>query len=45
VRDDPPGAARAARRAQALNPRWRPPTTKPAVVTAGPQDGDGSAGP
>jgi hypothetical protein len=31
ARDDPAGAARAARRAQALNPRWRPPRT---TVTA-----------
>jgi hypothetical protein len=40
ARDDPAGAARAARRAQALNPRWRPPTRKPAA-----QGADGSAGP
>ncbi|HEV7493126.1 hypothetical protein [Baekduia sp.] len=39
-RDDPAGAARAARRAEALNPRWRPPKT-----TAAPQGAAGSAGP
>jgi hypothetical protein len=37
--DDPAGAAYAARRARALNPRWRPPTRTPAPVAAG------SAGP
>ncbi len=40
ARDDPAGAARAARRAEALNPRWRPPKT-----TAAPQGAAGSAGP
>jgi hypothetical protein len=42
ARDDPAGAARAARRAKALNPRWRPPTR---TVTAAPQGAAGSAGP
>jgi hypothetical protein len=40
ARDDPAGSARAARRAEALNPRWRPPKR-----TAAPQDAAGSAGP
>ena len=40
ARDDPAGAARAARRAEALNPRWRAPRT-----TAAPQGAAGSAGP
>jgi hypothetical protein len=38
--DDPAGAAYAARRAKALNPRWQPPTRPPA-----PQGAAGSAGP
>ena len=42
ARDDPAGAARAARRAEALNPRWRPPT-RPAP--AAPQGAAGPAGP
>ena len=41
AREDPAGAARAARRAKALNPRWRPPTRTPVV----PQGAPGSAGP
>lgn len=45
ARDDPAEAARAARRAKALNPRWRPPTTKAPAVTAVPQRAAGSAGP
>lgn len=40
ARDDPAGAARAARRAKALNPRWRPPTKAPAR-----QGAAGAAGP
>jgi hypothetical protein len=40
ARDDPAGSARAARRATALNPRWRPPTRTPA-----PAGVVGSAGP
>jgi hypothetical protein len=39
ARDDPAGAARAARRAEALNPRWRPPqrtTAAPQGAPAGP---------
>jgi hypothetical protein len=44
ARDDPAGSARAARRARALNPRWRPPTRTPAA-TAAPQGAAGSAGP
>jgi hypothetical protein len=44
--DDPAGSARAARRAEALNPRWRPPTrTKAPAVTAVPSGAGGSAGP
>jgi hypothetical protein len=42
--DDPAGAARAARRAKALNPRWRPATRSPAP-TAAPPGAAGSAGP
>ena len=42
ARDDPAGAARAARRAKALNPRWRP-STRPAA--AAPQGAAGPAGP
>ncbi len=41
ARDDPAAAARAARRAKALNPRWRPPTRTP----TGPRGAPGSAGP
>lgn len=42
-RSDPAGAARAARRAKTLNPRWRPPrTTAPAAASQG---AGGSAGP
>ena len=41
ARDDPAAAARAARRAKALNPRWRPPTR----TTAAPRGAPGSAGP
>ncbi|HEX5924605.1 MAG TPA: hypothetical protein VFY45_12295 [Baekduia sp.] len=44
ARDDPAGSARAARRAKALNPRWRPPTRTPASAAA-PSDAAGSAGP
>jgi hypothetical protein len=40
VRDDPAGAADAARCAKALNPRWQPPTPP-----AAPQGAAGSAGP
>ena len=40
AQDDPAGSARAARRAKALNPRWRPPTRTPAPTGAA-----GSAGP
>jgi hypothetical protein len=40
ARDDPSGSARAARRAQALNPRWRVPKT-----SAAPQAVTGAAGP
>jgi hypothetical protein len=40
ARDDSAGAARAARRARALNPRWRPPTR-----TSAPAGAAGSAGP
>jgi hypothetical protein len=43
--DDPAGAARAARRAKTLNPRWRPPTRSAPAVTAGPPGAVGSAGP
>ena len=43
ARDDPAGAAHAARRAKALNPRWRPPT-RPAPAAA-PQGAAGPAGP
>jgi hypothetical protein len=39
-RNDPAEAARAARRAEALNPRWRPPTRTPAPAGVA-----GSAGP
>jgi MoxR-like ATPase len=43
ARDDPAAAARAARRAEALNPRWRPPTSAaPAAAAPG---AAGSAGP
>jgi hypothetical protein len=42
ARNDPAGAARAARRAKALNPRWRPSTRAPA---AAPQGAAGPAGP
>jgi hypothetical protein len=42
ARDDPAGAARAARRAKALNPRWRPSRRAP---VAAPQSAVGSAGP
>jgi hypothetical protein len=46
ARDDPAGSAYAARRAEALNPRWRPPTrTKAPAVTADPSGAAGSAGP
>ena len=41
ARDDPAAAARAARQAKALNPRWRPPTRTPAGLRGEP----GSAGP
>jgi hypothetical protein len=44
ARDDPAGAAYAARRAKALNPRWRPATRAPAPA-AGLQGAAGSAGP
>jgi hypothetical protein len=44
ARDDPAGAAYAARRAKALNPRWRP-VTRPPAPAAGPQGAAGSAGP
>jgi hypothetical protein len=44
ARDDPAGAARAARRAKALNPRWRPPAGTRAPAAA-PQGAAGSAGP
>lgn len=39
AREDPAGAARAARRAEALNPRWRPPSPRrpDPAVTAAPQ--------
>ncbi len=40
ARSDPAGATRAARRAAALNPRWRPP-----AATAAPRGATGSAGP
>jgi hypothetical protein len=42
ARNDPAAAARAARRAKALNPRWRPSTMAPA---AAPQGAAGLAGP
>jgi hypothetical protein len=35
ARNDPAGAARAARRAKALNPRWRPSTRAPAAASQG----------
>jgi hypothetical protein len=35
-RDDPVGAARAARRAEALNPRWRPSAAQGVAGAAGP---------
>jgi hypothetical protein len=45
ARDDPAGAAYAARRAKALNPRWRPPRATPAPEAAPPQGAAGPVGP